>query len=184
MIRSWTILESNQEISVGPFNIKKNRCLSPRTGKEHDFYVFDSSSWVNIIPITEEDKIVMVRQYRHGCNCILLEVPGGLVDKEDKDPAETAKRELLEETGYISEDITHISTVHPQPAFINNQGMTFVAKRARKISLQKLDDAEDIEVVLMEQGKIEEMLLNGDLRHGQTVMALSLYVLMKKEGRC
>jgi len=181
MIKSWNIIESNQHVKVGPFTIKKNRCRSPRTGKEHDFYVFDSSSWVNIIPITEDDKIVMVRQYRHGCNCMLLEVPGGLVDNGDKNSVETAKRELLEETGYISEDITHISTVYPQPAFINNQGMTFVAKRARKVSSQSLDDAEDIEVVLMEQEKIQKMLLSGDLRHGQTVMALSLYFLMRKE---
>lgn len=112
---------------------------------------------------------------------MLLEVPGGLVDNGDKNSVETAKRELLEETGYMSEDITHISTVYPQPAFINNQGMTFVAKRARKVSSQSLDDAEDIEVVLMKQEKIQKMLLSGDLRHGQTVMALSLYFLMRKE---
>ena len=186
MIKSWKIIESNKHTQVGPFNIKKNRCRSPRTGKEHDFFVFDSPDWVNIIPITKHDKIVMVRQFRHGCRCVLLEIPGGLVDNADKDPAETAKRELLEETGYISEDISLISKVFPQPAFINNLGMTYLAKQVRKTSIQKLDDAEDIEVVLMDLQEIRKMLLRGDIRHGQTAMALSLYLLMRKsiETKC
>src|SRR5271156_3023796 len=100
MIKPWPTIRS---VLIGDFRIFKLRSdfkVSPRTGKEHDFFVLDSVHWVNVIALTPDNQMVMVEQYRHGSNTIELEVPGGVMDPEDTDPVLTAIRELREETGY------------------------------------------------------------------------------------
>jgi len=180
MIKPWPILESTKNFDTGPFSITTNRCRSPRTGQEHDFYVIDFPNWVQVLPITPDDQIVMVRQYRHGCGQIFLELPGGLIDENDLSPDQTAKRELLEETGYRAEDLILLTSIYPQPAVLNNKGLTYLTKGVKKVAEPNLDAAEDIEVCLVELQKIPKMIQNGEINHGQTVMALSLYFLLNK----
>ena len=178
MIKPWPIIESTKGPDMGLFCIRINRCRSPRTGQEHDFYVIDSPNWVQIIPITPEDRLVMIRQYRHGCARIFLELPGGLIDKADLSHHQTAKRELLEETGYLAEDLSLLTRVYPQPAVLNTMGLTYLARGVERIAGPKLDVAEDIEVCLLELQRIPDMIRSGEINHGQTVMALGLYLLL------
>ena len=180
MIKPWPIIESTKNFDTGLFCITTNRCRSPRTGQEHDFYVIDFPNWVQVIPITPDDKIVMVRQYRHGCGRIFLELPGGLIDKNDLSPDQTAKRELLEETGYRAENLILLTRIYPQPAVLNNKGLTYLAREVKKVAEPNLDAAEDIEVCLVKLQKIPEMIRGGEINHGQTVMALSVYFLLNK----
>ena len=180
MIKPWPIIESTKDSDKGLFSIKTNRCRSPRTGQEHHFYVIDFPNWVQILPITPDDKIVMVRQYRHGCGQIFLELPGGLIDDNDLSPEQTAKRELLEETGYRSESLMLLTRIFPQPAVLSNMGLTYMAREVKKVSKPNLDAAEDIEVCLVNLKKIPEMIRTGEINHGQTVMALSVYLLLNK----
>jgi len=180
MIKPWPIIESNKNLNTGLFSITTNRCRSPRTGQEHDFYVIDFPNWVQVLPITPDDQIVMVRQYRHGCGQIFLELPGGLIDENDLSPDQTAKRELLEETGYRAEDLILLTSIYPQPAVLNNKGLTYLTKGVKKVAEPNLDAAEDIEVCLVELQKIPKMIQNGEINHGQTVMALSLYFLLNR----
>lgn len=180
MIKPWPITASTKNFDMGLFCIKTNRCRSPRTGKEHDFYVIDFPNWVQILPITSDDQVVMVRQYRHGCGRIFLELPGGLIDENDLSPHQTAKRELLEETGYCAENLILLTRIYPQPAVLNNKGLTYLARQVKKVAKPNLDAAEDIEVCLVKLQKIPEMIRGGEINHGQTVMALSLYFLLNK----
>jgi len=180
MIKPWPIIESTKNFDTGLFSITTNRCPSPRTGQEHDFYVIDFPNWVQVIPITPDDKIVMVRQYRHGCGRIFLELPGGLIDENDLSPHQTAKRELLEETGYCAENLILLTRIYPQPAVLKNQGLTYLAKEVKKVAEPNLDATEDIEVCLVKLQKIPEMIRGGEINHGQTVMALSVYFLLNK----
>ena len=83
MIRPWQTIRSKL---IGDFRIFKLRSdvkISPRTGKEHDFFVLDSVNWVNVIAVTPAQKLVMVEQYRHGSNTVELEIPGGMMDAFD-----------------------------------------------------------------------------------------------------
>jgi len=180
MIKPWPIIESTKDSDTGLFSIKTNRCRSPRTGQEHDFYVIDFPNWVQVLPITSDDQVVMVRQYRHGCGRIFLELPGGLIDENDLSPHKTAKRELLEETGYCAENLILLTRIYPQPAVLNNKGLTYLARQVKKVAKPNLDAAEDIEVCLVKLQKIPEMIRGGEINHGQTVMALSLYFLLNK----
>lgn len=180
MIKPWPIIKSNKTFDTGLFSITTNRCRSPKTGQEHDFYVIDFPNWVQVIPLTPDDQIVMVRQYRHGCGRIFLELPGGLIDKNDHSPDQTAKRELLEETGYRAENLVLLSCIFPQPAVINNMGLTYLAGEVKKVAEPNFDATEDIEVCLVKIQKVPEMIRGGEINHGQTVMALSMYLLLNK----
>lgn len=165
---------------MGLFSIRIMRCRSPRTGHEHDFYVIDFPNWVQVLPITPEDQVVMVRQYRHGCGQVLLELPGGLIDNDDANPEESARRELLEETGYAAEELVLVTKTYPQPAVLSNTGLTYLARNAKKIAEPQPDAAEDIEICLVNLEKIPEMIRKGEIKHSQSIMGLSLYFLLVK----
>ena len=114
-LKPWELISSTLNKSFRVFNIRTDRSVSPRTNKEHDFYIMESSDWVNVIPITPQNEVLLVRQFRHGIKEITLEIPGGIVEKGDA-PIETARKELSEETGYRSAEMILLGDVHPNPA--------------------------------------------------------------------
>src|ERR1044071_3453844 len=100
MIRPWKKISSQPVGDFRIFTIRSDRKLSPRTNREHDFYVIDSVHWVNVVAVTPDQKLVMVEQYRHGSNTVELERPRCIVNAIDTRPELTGARELREETGY------------------------------------------------------------------------------------
>jgi ADP-ribose pyrophosphatase len=165
---------------MGLFSVRIVRSRSPRTGHEHDFYVIDFPNWVQVLAITPEDQVVMVRQYRHGCGEILLELPGGLIDKGDDNSEKSVERELLEETGYAAEEYVLLAETYPQPAVLSNTGSTYLARNVRKIADPQPDAAEDIEVCLVNLEGIPDMIRKGEIVNSQSIMGLSLYLLLFK----
>ena len=115
MIKSWRRVRSNIPQSFRVFSVRTDTAVSPRTGMEHDFYIIESRDWVNVIPITPDQRVVMIRQYRHGSREVTLEIPGGLTDAGDTSE-EAASRELMEETGYLSEEWVKIGVGDPSLA--------------------------------------------------------------------
>ena len=96
-IKPWSLKRSEIVGDFKIFKVRSDNRISPRTGKEHQFYVIESVDWCNVIAITKDDELVMVEQYRQGTSLIELELPGGMVDPGEQ-PIETAPRELREET--------------------------------------------------------------------------------------
>jgi ADP-ribose pyrophosphatase len=146
-----------------------------------EYTVLQFPGWVNIIPVTAEGEVVLIRQFRHGVRRSTLEIPGGLMSGEDVDPREAAIREMEEETGYLSDDVIHIGTVEPNPAIQNNLCHTFLARNARPASAQNLDPTEAISVELAKQDEVYRMLRDGRITHGLVVAAFAF--LMLHEGR-
>jgi len=176
MIKPWRRTRSQQGGSYRVFSIRTDTAISPRTNKSHDFYVIESRDWINIIPLTPDDRVVMVRQYRHGSREITLEIPGGIVD-----PGETSQgaavRELLEETGYQAENCVQIGEVNPNPAIFSNRCFTFLARKVKKVADPKPDQAEDIEVILVPLSDIPELIRQGKIDHAIVVAAFHFYFL-------
>lgn len=180
MIREWSLIKSIKGADYSLFSVRIDTALSPRTGKAHDFYVIDTNDWVTIIPLTSASEVVMVRQFRHGIKEVTLETPGGLVDRAS-DPLESARRELLEETGYKAREMQLLGELYPQPALFNNRFFVYLGRDAEKITSPSQDEGEDLEVVLIPLHDINGMIRQGEIKHALVLAAFHLLSLQTEE---
>jgi len=149
----------------------------PRTGKDHDFYIMDCPDWVNIMAITPDQHMVMVRQYRHGTDTVDLEIPGGVMDPGDACAVATGTRELREETGYEGEGARIIGTIAPNPAIMSNYCRTVLIENCTLMHPTSFDEGEDIETVLVPISTMDQMVRDGIVQHALVVTAFYHYRL-------
>ncbi len=171
-IREWPLIGSEINEKYRIFNIRNDRAKSPRNGNVYDFVVLDASPWVNVVPLTVNNEVILIRQYRHGIRAVTLEIPGGLV--EEKEPhSRAALRELEEETGYSTkgEDLIYLGKVWPNPAIQNNLCHTYLAKNVHPIGPQNMDEKEDIELELCPLQAIPTLIHDGTISHSLVVVA-------------
>jgi 8-oxo-dGTP pyrophosphatase MutT (NUDIX family) len=170
MIVPWEKLKSFKRGDYRVFRVREDIARSPESGSEHSFFVVEANDWMNVIPVTEDGRILCVRQYRHGTEEISLEIPGGIID-DGESPIASARRELLEETGYEAAEIVEIGVVAPNPAIQNNRCYTFLATNVRHVGEQRLDATEDIDVVLIDQEDVPARIADGTISHALVVAA-------------
>jgi ADP-ribose pyrophosphatase len=170
MIPRWLTLATELLHQTPIFSLKRVRRRHPTDHREADFFQIDSPEWVNILAITADQQLVLVRQYRHGVDELTLEIPGGCVDPGEL-PLSAAKRELLEETGYTSERWEQIGYITANPAFMTNGCTTFIAHDAKQVAAQDFDEHEELELVLRPVDELHEMVHRGEIHHGIVVCA-------------
>jgi len=175
MIKEWKLLDAKVDRDYRVFRIAVNHALSPRTNEVGEFYTIETNDWVNIIPITDDERVVMIKQFRHGSRDITLEIPGGLVDEEN--PETAALRELEEETGYRGGDVQHLGAVNPNPAIFNNLCHTYLVENAEKVTETNFDPDEDIEVVLVPMKEIPSLIEKGIITHALVIIAFHFYFI-------
>ncbi|MHB9149498.1 MAG: NUDIX domain-containing protein [Thermoleophilia bacterium] len=158
------------------FRVRSDSAVSPRTGEEHDFVVLESMDWVAVVALTEDGRLVLVRQFRHGLREVTLELPGGLIDP-GMTPEQAARAELRQETGYGGGEWTELGRLAPLPAVFTNQMHVFLARGVRLQGDPEPDPAEDIaiELVLVEDAR--GMVARGEIVHAPMVGALFLWEL-------
>lgn len=133
-------------------------------GREVDpYYVLEYPDWVNVVAVTDTEDVVLVRQYRHGIGRVVLELPSGVVEKNDPGPLETARRELLEETGYTSDSFRLTGVLSANPATHSNLTHCFLATGCRKIAEPRLDDMEELEVDVVRLDRLGRLARDGAL---------------------
>lgn len=170
MVEEWDKLDSKPLADYRIFKSREDTRRSPRTGKIHTFYVLESNDWMNVIPLTAEGKVIFVHQFRHGTERVTMEVPGGLVETAEP-PAETARRELLEETGYAGDQIIPIGMVEPNPAFLDNRCYSFLATNVRLIQKPQFDGTEDIVISQVPLDEVPHLIRNQTITHSLTIAA-------------
>jgi len=175
-LRPWKRVASIRDRSFPIFSLRTDRARSPRTNQTYDFYILESADWVNIIPITQKRKVILIRQYRHGIRDMALEIPGGIIEPDDT-PREAALRELEEETGYTARHISALDHVWPNPAFLDNRCYTFMARDVALTGDPMPDEKEDIEVIPVPLERIPDMIRLGEIRHSLVVAAFYKFQL-------
>lgn len=125
-MRPWRRLDSETICRCPIFDVERTRFAPPSGGPVRDAYAIAAPDWITVIPVTSDRRIVLVRQYRFGTGEITLETPGGMCDGAEE-PERTARRELVEETGYEAGEIVRLGWVHPNPAIQSNRCHAFVA---------------------------------------------------------
>lgn len=134
--------------------------------------VLESVDWINIVAVTPANESVMVRQYRFGIEACTLETPGGMVDAGET-PLKAAKRELVEETGYTSEEWSYLGAVEPNPAFHPHLCHHFLAANATPSGTMQLGPGEAINIEVCSLATLQEAIRDGSLRHALALSALS-----------
>jgi len=179
MIKKWNIVSSEQLESNRIFSVRKDTSVSPINGNEHDFFVIEAPDWINVIALTENDEVVLIEQYRHGNQSVTVEIPGGMIDPGEE-PLETAKRELLEETGYAGENWVQIGEVLPNPAIQSNRCFTFLATNCKKIGQTNFDTTEYIITYARPYSEIPKLVSQGKITHSLVIAAFYWYRLHKE----
>ena len=139
-----------------------------------DFFVNIRPDIAVVFAVTPQREIVFVRQYRHGVEKILLELPAGTFNPKTENSLAAARRELEEETGYVAEQITHLTTLYDNPAKDTNEIHLFIAENAHSSGIQQLDITEDVEIVLIPLEDVLEKISTGEICVCGTVTAIFL----------
>ena len=176
---NWKLLSSEYVFKDRWFIARADKCEMPDGKIVEPYYVLEFPDWCNVVLITEDEKIVMVRQYRHALQMATTELPGGVIDKNET-PLQAAIREVQEETGYISTEIEFLYKTAPNPATNNNYAYFFLATNAKPLTNQNFDAFEDMDVLLFSKEEILQMIMNSKIEHGVQVGVL--YAAFLKMG--
>ena len=172
----WKTLSSEYLFNDRWFKVRKEVCETPEGKIVNPYYVYEFPTWVGAVPVTEEGKIILVRQYRHALGEVCLEIPGGCVDDTDAGLEEAVARELREETGYSFSTYEYLGRISPNPSTNSNLLHMFLARGGKKAGTQQLDGNEEIEVVEITISELRQLLRNNQIVQAMHVTCI-LYAL-------
>jgi 8-oxo-dGTP pyrophosphatase MutT (NUDIX family) len=182
MILPWEKVSTEPVGNFRIFTVRSDRKISPRTKKEHDFFVIESVNWVNVIAVTPEKELVMIEQFRHGSDTIELEIPGGMLDPQDASPLIGGARELREETGYEGTEAKIIGEIYPNPAIMSNTCYTMLVQNCLLKHAVEFDQTEDVITRLVPIAEIPQLVASGKIKHSLVVVALYHFDLWQREN--
>jgi 8-oxo-dGTP pyrophosphatase MutT (NUDIX family) len=177
----FKVSPSRTLITTPVMDVVTSKVCCQRNEVEKDFFKLVFSPWVNIVACTDKKEIILIRQYRYGSDRIELEIPGGGVNKGEP-PLTAGTRELLEETGYAGDNARIIGNVCPNPAIQDNICYTVLVENVKKISDPKLDEMEDIEVLIVAEDEVFSLLQNGTINHGLVLNGLMFYAMTRRRS--
>ncbi len=173
-LKKWRIISSKLVLNNIWCRVKQDKVKLPDGTVIDDYFVNLRPDIAMVLPITTDKKVVFVRQYRHGVEEILLELPAGAFDPKKEDSLSAATRELAEETGYSAPKFIKIATLYDNPVKDNNKIHVFLAENATVTGKQVLDMTEEIEVVLVPIAEVMGKIKTGEISVAGTVAALFL----------
>lgn len=171
----WRMVREHPAEDHRVFRVFRREAVNPRTGAVRTFSIIRSTDWVNVVALTPDDQVVLVRQFRHGTNRQTLEVPGGMID-EGESALAAGQRELREETGYATARWLEIGVVEPNPAIQTNRCHTLLALDVERVGELALDPGEALAVELAPLADIEGLVRAGAITHALVIAAFYHYL--------
>ena len=164
---------------AGIFRVRRDVYAFRGRAAGHPFHVLEARTWVNVVPVTPDDRVILVRQYRHGIGEDCLEIPGGVMDASDPGPEEAAVRELYEETGYRGAAAIPLGAVSSNPAILTNRTFTYWIPDAEPAGEPEPDEHEALAVEMHPASAIRRLIEEGRIHHALSVVALLRYLLVR-----
>jgi 8-oxo-dGTP pyrophosphatase MutT (NUDIX family) len=171
---AWRVAASRLIHADRWIRLRADHCITPQGAVLDPYYVLEYDDWVHVVAVTDDDRLVVNHQYRHGAGCVHLELPGGVMDAADAGPVEAGLRELREETGFAARDFRHITSLSPNSATHTNRIHTVVALGAYAYGTQSLDAGEEIAVELLPLAEIPALIASGAFLQSAHVASLML----------
>ncbi|WP_257658640.1 NUDIX hydrolase [Parapedobacter lycopersici] len=175
----WKTLSSEYLVRAPWAVLRKDRCQMPNGHIVPEYYVLEYPNWVNMVALTADNQFILIKQYRHGVQQEVLEIPGGVIDPGEDAP-NAAVREMLEETGYRFAHIEPLSDLFPNPATSTNKTTSYLLTGGVKVQEQALDDQEEIDVVLASPEEVKQLLQEN--RFGQALHTAALFYGLLRLG--
>ncbi len=170
MVDKWPLLEEKEGYASVPFNVLEKTYRIPKKNTEFTAHVLKIPNWANIIAQNEDGHILLIRQFRFGTDKIEVEIPGGCLEAEE-DPMHGAKRELLEETGYIAKIWHQIGVVDANPAIQTNKCYTFYCSELEATGKTDFDENEDIEYFFVSKDEVDTFIKEGVITNTYIIAA-------------
>lgn len=171
---SWTTMDTEVSYTSYNFDVRMDRSELP-TGETIKFEYVDEPTGVMVLPMTESGEVVMVREWRQAVRRIDLSLPAGLVDRDDDSVEAAAKRELLEETGYVPTSIERMNSVEPNNGLSNGVQHQFLAKGCTQPGEPARDDTEFIRTEKVDIEQALGLVQQGEITDGKAVSCLLFY---------
>ncbi len=161
-MKRWSVKGSHHVVRDRWISLRADSCTTASGQTVAPYYVLEYPDWVNVVAVTEQDQVVLVRQYRHGLGQPLLELPCGAVEGSES-PLDAARRELLEETGFASDELIPTGVLSPNPATHTNLTHCFLATKCHQVADAAPDATEDLNLVLTPLTEFLPSVLRGEL---------------------
>jgi len=173
--KRWDRLRSEPHASTRIFEVSRAIYRHPDRDREQDFFVINAPDWVNVIAVTPDEQLVLVRQFRYGIDEFSVEIPGGVIDPGE-DCIAAGLRELREETGYVGERARLLGSVHPNPAMQGNRCHLVLVENARRQGEPGWDADEELEIMIKPVSEVYAMAYGGGITHAMVLDALLLFI--------
>ena len=170
----WKKLREELHAHTRIFDVVRAYFHHPRREKEQDFFVINPPDWVNVVALTTDRQLVLVRQFRYGINEFSLEIPGGIIDAGE-DPIAAGVRELREESGFVGRHARLLGSVHPNPAMQSNRCHLVLVEDAQRSADLEWDADEEMEIVTLPVDEVYALAQSGGITHSLVLNGLLLF---------
>ena len=176
---AWKTIHSESVLETQYVKVNKDDVMTDSGMEIKDFYTVWLHDAVGVVALTQDQMIILKKEYRYSQREETLEIPAGMIEEDESDPLLAAKRELLEETGYESNDWTYIGSVAENTSKLTNRAHLFIAENCIKTSEQKLDQTESISLFITDFDNAVNMVMNQEIISGITAYGI-LYAETRK----
>ncbi|MDB5246538.1 MAG: hydrolase [Segetibacter sp.] len=174
----WKTLSSDYLFTDTWLRARRDKCERPDGKIVYPYYVMEYPDWVTAVGLTEDEKVILVKQYRHALGEECIELPGGCVDAKDENFEIAVRREFLEETGYTFKTAEYLGRTSANPSTNANTLYMFLLTGGKKVQEQDLDANEEMHVELVSLQEFKQMLV--DNKFVQSMHVTNIFYALQK----